>query len=206
MSRPTPRRNHEGSIHFTNGSGRLAFSSHIRKLSHRYAHRVGTLAGLETGVKKRNTEIIGLSVDTSAVTASGGRHRGDAGNKVNYPMIGDPQLGLETVQHAAPARQDVGSRTPADNLTVAPYSSSGRTEDQTMLVYPMSTGAEFRGRFSDSGFAAADGESWVIDSGELATWGKTSWCRRNVRRGREEEISRGLRTLKPYLRMGSSRV
>ncbi len=80
---------------------------------------LGYMAGLQPEFAKRNTKIIGLSVDP---VTSHGKWAADIeetqGHKVNYPMIGDPELqGGQTLRHAAcrvrghPQR----SRAAADN-------------------------------------------------------------------------------------------
>jgi len=72
MSRPTspPKPRKDDSLHEWIGDG-WAVLFYIRKDFTRYAPRARHLAGLEPEFKKRNTKIIGLSVDPVSSTASG---------------------------------------------------------------------------------------------------------------------------------------
>ena len=79
------------------------------------------MAGLQPEFAKRNTKIIGLSVDP---VSSHGKWAVDIeetqGHKVNYPMIGDPQLKIAKLYGMLPAESGETSegRTAADNATV----------------------------------------------------------------------------------------
>jgi len=80
------------------------------------------MARLQPEFAKRNTKIIGLSVDP--VSSHGKMGRSDIeetqGAKVNYPMIGDPQLKIAKLYGMLPAESGNTSegRTAADNATV----------------------------------------------------------------------------------------
>jgi alkyl hydroperoxide reductase subunit AhpC len=79
------------------------------------------MAGLEPEFAKRNTKIIGLSVDP---VTSHGKWAADIeetqGHKVTYPMIGDPELKVAKLYDMLPAEAGTTSegRTAADNATV----------------------------------------------------------------------------------------
>ena len=82
---------------------------------------LGYLAGLKDEFAKRNTKIIGLSVDpVSDHTKWASDIEETQGHKVNYPLIGDPELKIAKLYGMLPA--DAGEtsqgRTPADNATV----------------------------------------------------------------------------------------
>ena len=64
---------------------------------------LGYMAGLEQEFARRNCKIIGLSVDpVSSHEAWADDIEDVQGHKVNYPMIGDHDLGSrQVVQHAA---------------------------------------------------------------------------------------------------------
>jgi alkyl hydroperoxide reductase subunit AhpC len=105
------------------------------------------MAKLEPEFNKRNTKIIGLSVDP---VASHGKWAADIeetqGAKVNYPMIGDPELKIAKLYDMLPA--DAGNtsegRTPATNATVRTVFIVGPDKKiKLMLSYPMSTGRNF---------------------------------------------------------------
>jgi alkyl hydroperoxide reductase subunit AhpC len=96
---------------------------------------------------KRNCKIIGLSVDP---VSSHGEWAGDIeetqGHKVNYPMIGDPELKIAKLYDMLPA--DAGNtsegRTAANNATVRTVFIVGPDKKiKLMLSYPMSTGRNF---------------------------------------------------------------
>ena len=65
---------------------------------------LGYMAGLQPEFAKRNTKIIGLSVDP---VSSHGKWAADIeetqGHKVNYPMIGDPELKIAKLYDMLPA-------------------------------------------------------------------------------------------------------
>src|SRR5215467_9658800 len=108
---------------------------------------LGYMAGLEPNFKKRNVKIIGLSVDpVSSHSKWAVDIEETQGHKVNYPMIGDPQLKVAKLYDMLPA--DAGStsegRTPADNATVRTVFIIGPDKRiKLMLSYPMSTGRNF---------------------------------------------------------------
>jgi len=75
-----------------------------------------------------------------------GGHRGNPGAKVNYPMIGDPELKIAKLYDMLPADAGTTSegRTPANNATCAPWFVIGPDKKiKLMLSYPMSTGRNF---------------------------------------------------------------
>src|SRR5450756_318818 len=68
------------------------------------------------------------------------------GHKVNYPMIGDPELKIAKLYGMLPAEAGTTSegRTPADNATVRTVFVIGPDKKiKLMLSYPMSTGRNF---------------------------------------------------------------
>jgi thioredoxin-dependent peroxiredoxin len=108
---------------------------------------LGYMAGLQSDFEKRNCKIIGLSVDP---VADHGKWAVDIektqGHKVNYPMIGDPELKIAKLYEMLPA--DAGDtsagRTPANNATVRTVFMIGPDKKiKLMLMYPMSTGRNF---------------------------------------------------------------
>jgi alkyl hydroperoxide reductase subunit AhpC len=68
------------------------------------------------------------------------------GHKVNYPMIGDPELKIAKLYDMLPAGEGETSegRTPADNATVRTVFVVGPDKKiKLMLSYPMTTGRNF---------------------------------------------------------------
>jgi len=189
------------------GDGWAILFSHPKDFTPVCTTELGYMAGLEPDFKKRNTKIIGLSVDP---VDSHGKWAADIeetqGHKVNYPMIGDPQLKVAKLYDMLPA--DAGEtsegRTPANNATVRTVYVVGPDKKiKMMLSYPMSTGRNF------------DEILRVIDSLQLtAKMGVSTPV--NWKPGEdvvvpaampEDEVKKkfpgGLKTLRPYLRMGS---
>jgi alkyl hydroperoxide reductase subunit AhpC len=129
------------------GDGYAILFSHPKDFTPVCTTELGYMAGLESEFKKRNTKIIGLSVDT---VDSHSKWEGDIaetqGHKVNYPMIGDPELKVAKLYDMLPADAGTTSegRTPANNATVRTVFVIGPDKKiKLMLIYPMSTGRNF---------------------------------------------------------------
>jgi alkyl hydroperoxide reductase subunit AhpC len=105
------------------------------------------MAGLQPEFQRRNCKIIGLSVDPAA------SHRKwsvdieeTQGYKVDYPMIGDPELKVAKLYDMLPADSGTTSdgRTAADNAPVRTVFVIGPDKKiKLTLSYPMSTGRNF---------------------------------------------------------------
>jgi len=139
----------QGTINFHEwiGDGWAVLFSHPKDFTPVCTTELGYMAGLEGEFKKRNTKIIGLSVDP---VASHGKWAADIeetqGHKVNYPMIGDPQLKIAKLYDMLPADSGDTSegRTPATNATVRTVFVVGPDKKiKLMLIYPMTTGRNF---------------------------------------------------------------
>jgi alkyl hydroperoxide reductase subunit AhpC len=139
----------QGPISFHNwiGDGWAVLFSHPKDFTPVCTTELGYMARLEPEFAKRNTKIIGLSVDP---VASHGKWAADIeetqGSKVNYPMIGDPDLKIAKLYDMLPA--DTGSssegRTPANNATVRTVFVIGPDKKiKLMMIYPMTTGRNF---------------------------------------------------------------
>jgi alkyl hydroperoxide reductase subunit AhpC len=108
---------------------------------------LGYMAKLQPEFDKRNTRIIGLSVDPVD------KHSGWAkdieetqGAKVTYPMIGDDEYKVSKAYGMLPAEAsgDPAKRTAADNQTVRNVFIIGPDKKiKLILVYPMSVGRNF---------------------------------------------------------------
>ena len=108
---------------------------------------LGYLAKLRPEFERRNTKVIGLSVDP---VDDHQRWLGDirqvTGQEVNYPIIGDLDLAVAKLYDMLPA--DAGDtsqgRTAATNQTVRTVYLVGPDKlIKAMLIYPMSTGRNF---------------------------------------------------------------
>lgn len=108
---------------------------------------LGYMAGLDKEFAKRNCKIIGLSVDPVGSHAKWADDIEETqGHRVNYPMIGDPELKVAKLYDMLPA--DAGStsegRTAANNATVRTVFIIGPDKKiKLMLIYPMNTGRNF---------------------------------------------------------------
>jgi alkyl hydroperoxide reductase subunit AhpC len=189
------------------GDGWAVLFSHPKDFTPVCTTELGYMAGLAPEFTKRNTKIIGLSVDP---VDSHGKWSADIeetqGHKVNYPMIGDPELKVAKLYDMLPA--DAGNtsegRTPANNATVRTVFVVGPDKKvKLMLTYPMSTGRNF------------DEVLRVLDSLQLTAKHAVS-TPANWKPGEdvvipaamsEEDVKtkfpNGLKVLKPYLRFGA---
>jgi alkyl hydroperoxide reductase subunit AhpC len=139
----------QGKINFHEwvGDGWAILFSHPKDFTPVCTTELGYMAGLQPEFAKRNTKILGLSVDP---VTSHGKWAADIeetqGHKVNYPMIGDPELKVAKLYDMLPAEagDSCEGRTPADNATVRTVFIIGPDKKiKLMLVYPMSSGRNF---------------------------------------------------------------
>ena len=139
----------QGTINFHEwiGNGWAILFSHPKDFTPVCTTELGYMAGLQPEFAKRNTKIIGLSVDP---VTSHGKWAADIeetqGHKVNYPMIGDPELKVAKLYDMLPAEAGTTSegRTAADNATVRTVFVIGPDKKiKLMLIYPMSSGRNF---------------------------------------------------------------
>src|SRR5215475_11268267 len=86
------------------GDGYAILFSHPKDFTPVCTTELGTMAGLQPEFAKRNTKIIGLSVDP---VSNHERWVADIeetqGQRVNYPMIGDPRLEVAKLYGMLPA-------------------------------------------------------------------------------------------------------
>ena len=108
---------------------------------------LGYMARLKPEFDKRNTKILGLSVDPVGNHEKWAKDIEETqGAKVNYPLIGDSDLRVAKAYDMLPAAAGNTSegRTPADNATVRSVFIIGPDKKvKAMLTYPMSTGRNF---------------------------------------------------------------
>jgi alkyl hydroperoxide reductase subunit AhpC len=108
---------------------------------------LGYMAKIEPEFTRRNTKLIGLSVDP---VENHSKWLVDIeetqGAKVNYPMIGDTDLAVAKLYNMLPAEEPGTSegRTAATNATVRSVFIIGPDKKiKLMLTYPMTTGRNF---------------------------------------------------------------
>jgi len=195
------------SFHDWIGSGWAILFSHPKDFTPVCTTELGYMAGLEPEFKKRNTKIIGLSVDPVESHARWAQDIEETqGHKVNYPMIGDPQLKVARLYDMLPA--DAGEtsegRTPANNQTVRTVFVIGPDKKiKLMLAYPMSTGRNFGEvlRALDSiQLTTAHGVSTPVNwkNGDDVVV-PAAMSDEDVKK----KFPKGLKVLRPYLRLGA---
>lgn len=197
----------EGTIDFHEwiGDGWAVLFSHPKDFTPVCTTELGYVAGLKDEFAKRNTKIIGLSVDpVSDHEKWVGDIEETQGHKVNYPLIGDPELKVAKLYDMLP--EDEGDsakgRTAADNATVRSVFVVGPDKKiKLILTYPMTTGRNF------------DEVLRVLDSMQLTAKHKVA-TPVNWKQGEDviivpavsddeakEKYPAGWKTLKPYLRL-----
>jgi alkyl hydroperoxide reductase subunit AhpC len=139
----------EGPIDFHNwiGDSWAVLFSHPKDFTPVCTTELGYMARLKPEFDKRNTKIIGLSVDPVDRHAQWAEDiRETQGYAPNYPMIGDTDLSISKAWGMLPASTE-GScegRTPADNQTVRNVFVIGPDKKVKLIIaYPMTTGRNF---------------------------------------------------------------
>ncbi len=129
------------------GDSWVVLFSHPKDFTPVCTTELGYMAGLAGEFAKRNTKIIGISVDP---VDSHNKWKQDikdvSGHDVNYPLIGDPELKVAKLYDMLPADSGDSSegRTPADNATVRSVFVIGPDRKVKLsLTYPMTTGRNF---------------------------------------------------------------
>jgi alkyl hydroperoxide reductase subunit AhpC len=108
---------------------------------------LGYMAKLKPEFDRRNTKIIGLSVDPIDRHSKWSEDiKETQGYAPNYPMIGDTDLKVSKLYGMLPASLSGGAegRTAADNMTVRNVFVIGPDKKvKLIIVYPMTTGRNF---------------------------------------------------------------
>ncbi len=138
----------EGKIDFHDwiGDSYAILFSHPKDFTPVCTTEFGTVARLSDEWKKRNTKVIGLSVDS---VEDHQKWKEDiekfAGVKVDFPIIADPDYEVAKLYDMLPADAVLpDGRTPADSATVrATYIIGPDKKIRLILIYPMSVGRNF---------------------------------------------------------------
>ena len=129
------------------GSGWAILFSHPKDFTPVCTTELGYMAKLKPEFDKRNTKVIGLSVDPVDNHSRWSKDIEETqGYPVNFPMIGDPQLKVAKAYDMLPegAGETSEGRTAADNATVRSVFIIGPDKKvKAMLTYPMSSGRNF---------------------------------------------------------------
>jgi len=197
----------QGSINFHEwiGSGWAILFSHPKDFTLVCTTELGYMAGLQPEFQKRNCKIIGLSVDpVSSHSKWAVDIEETQGHKVNYPMIGDPELKVAKLYDMLPASVTGTSerRTPADNMTVRNVFVIGPDKKiKLTIVYPMSTGRNFDEilRVIDSiqltaNYSVATPANWKDGDDVIIVPALND-------EAAKEKFPGGWKTIKPYLRV-----
>ncbi len=196
----------QGPINFHEwiGNSWAILFSHPKDFTPVCTTELGYMAGLKPAFDKRNTKIIGLSVDPVDNHSRWSKDIEETqGHAVTYPMIGDPELKVATLYDMLPEGAGTTSegRTAADNATVRSVFVIGPDKKiKAMLTYPMSTGRNFDEvlRLLDScqltaKHTVATPVNWLPGQDVIIP---TSVSDEQAR----QKYPGGFKTLKPYLR------
>jgi thioredoxin-dependent peroxiredoxin len=139
----------QGPINFHEwiGNGWAILFSHPKNFTPVCTTELGYMAGLKPEFDKRNTKVLGLSVDPVPDHERWSKDIEETqGHAVNFPLIGDPELKVAKLFDMLPeeAGNTSQGRTAADNATVRSVFVIGPDKKvKAMLTYPMSTGRNF---------------------------------------------------------------
>jgi thioredoxin-dependent peroxiredoxin len=139
----------EGPIRFHDwiGDSWAVLFSHPKDFTPVCTTELGYMAKIKTEFDRRNTKIIGLSVDATGDHERWARDIEETqGAAPNYPIIGDADFKVSKLYGMLPAETsgEAKSRTPADNQTVRNVFVVGPDKKvKLILVYPMTTGRNF---------------------------------------------------------------
>jgi alkyl hydroperoxide reductase subunit AhpC len=139
----------KGTINFHEwiGDGWAVLFSHPKDFTPVCTTELGYMAKIEPEFTKRNTKLIGLSVDPVENHEKWAKDIEETqGAAVKYPMIGDSDLAVAKLYNMLPADEAGTSegRTAATNQTVRTVFVVGPDKKiKMMLTYPMTTGRNF---------------------------------------------------------------
>jgi alkyl hydroperoxide reductase subunit AhpC len=138
----------EGPIHFHDwiGDHWAVLFSHPKDFTPVCTTELGYMAKLKPEFDKRNTKIIGLSIDPVDDHKRWSKDIEETqGTAVNFPMIGDPDLTVAKLYDMIhPNATGTQPRTAADNATIRSVFVIGPDKKiKLILTYPMTTGRNF---------------------------------------------------------------
>ena len=139
----------EGKITFHDwiGDSWAILFSHPKDFTPVCTTELGYMAKLKPEFDKRNTKVIGLSIDSVEDHKKWvGDIQETQGHAVNYPMIGDTDLKVAKLYDMIHpnASGDAKGRTAADNATIRSVFIIGPDKKiKLVLTYPMTTGRNF---------------------------------------------------------------
>ena len=127
------------------GDGYAILFSHPKDFTPVCTTELGYMAKLEPEFKKRNTKVLGLSIDPVDDHKRWAKDIEETqGTAPNYPIIGDSDLEVAKLYDMIHPNATGGKRTAADNATVRSVFVVGPDKKVKLtLTYPMSTGRNF---------------------------------------------------------------
>jgi alkyl hydroperoxide reductase subunit AhpC len=127
------------------GDGYAVLFSHPKDFTPVCTTELGYMAKLEPEFKKRNTKILGLSIDPVDDHKRWAKDIEETqGAAPNYPIIGDSNLEVAKLYDMIHPNATGGKRTAADNATVRSVFVVGPDKKVKLtLTYPMTTGRNF---------------------------------------------------------------
>ena len=137
----------QGKIRFHEwiGNSWAILFSHPKDFTPVCTTELGYMAKLKPEWDKRNTKVIGLSVDPVTDHSRWLKDIEETqGTAVNYPLIGDADLNVAKLYDMIHPNASAGPRSAADNATVRSVFIIGPDKKvKAMLTYPMSSGRNF---------------------------------------------------------------
>ena len=127
------------------GDGYAILFSHPKDFTPVCTTELGYMAKLEPEFKKRNTKVLGLSIDPVDDHKRWAKDIEETqGQAPNYPIIGDADLNVAKTYDMIHPNAVGGKRTAADNATIRSVFVIGPDKKiKLTLTYPMSTGRNF---------------------------------------------------------------
>jgi thioredoxin-dependent peroxiredoxin len=127
------------------GDGWAILFSHPKDFTPVCTTELGYMAKLEPEFKKRNTKILGLSIDPVDDHQRWAKDIEETQGKApNYPIVGDADLNVAKMYDMIHPNATGGKRTAADNATIRSVFVIGPDKKiKLILTYPMSTGRNF---------------------------------------------------------------
>ena len=129
------------------GEGWAVLFSHPKDFTPVCTTELGYMAKIQPEFEKRNTKIIGLSIDPLDDHHQWLKDVEEVGNTtVNYPVIADTDLSVAKLYNMFPADESgtAAERTAVTNATVRSVFVVGPDKNiKLMITYPMTTGRNF---------------------------------------------------------------
>ena len=184
------------SLHEYLGDGWGILFSHPADFTPVCTTELGEFANRKDEFEKRNTKLIGVSVDSVDIAPRVvGRHRGDTGHGLNYPLVGDEDRKVANL-YGMIHPNAIETATVRTVFIIGPDKKVKLT-----LTYPAAIG-----RNVDEIIRALDALQLStrirrVDAGQLEGRRRRHHLARHLRRRRQGEVPKGFTTLKPYLRL-----